>query len=121
MDIGFLIAGPGAALFFTIVGGFLVSRLGRPYSQGLLAVHKLIALTAIVFDGFFFIPLLQADPGNVLGLVSLMLMVSSLLGLIVTGSVLGALKQPSLSLHVVHIVVTVVAVTSFIFTIVFFS
>ncbi len=42
------------AFLFTVILGFSLSRLGKPYHQGLFNIHKLIALAGVVLVGLQF-------------------------------------------------------------------
>ena len=48
MNILYPFAAPGGLFILTLVFGFWVSRLGKPYNGVLFNVHKLIALGALV-------------------------------------------------------------------------
>jgi len=42
---------PGVVFVLTVIFGFWLSRLGKPYQQILFNIHKLIALAAVVLVG----------------------------------------------------------------------
>ena len=49
-----LIIYPGVAFVLTVILGFWLSRLGKPYHQVVFNIHKLIALVAFVMVGLGF-------------------------------------------------------------------
>ncbi len=104
----------GLVLLFTLLTGFLLSRLGRPYNGLVFNVHKLIALAAVIYLGISInqvrgiIPLNAAVWGLV-GLAGLFF-----LSLFVSGAILSIGKPADVVavMRTIHRVIPYLAVIS---------
>jgi hypothetical protein len=79
----------GALFLFTLISGVIVSRSGRPFSVGLVTLHKLIAVATVVLIGIAVNQLYRTAGGKVFLQVSVMIISGILfLALIATGALL---------------------------------
>ena len=64
---------PAALMLLTLASGLWLSKSGRPYSTGIMTVHKLIALATCVFAGITLVTLIKTgDPQTlIIGLIIL--------------------------------------------------
>jgi hypothetical protein len=79
----------GAGFLILILSGFWLSRTGKPYGTLIFAVHKLIAVAAVVLLG---ITVYRAHRAGVLSTIELFAAIVAglfFLGTIVTGSLLS--------------------------------
>ena len=104
----------GILFLFTLVSGVIVHNSGRPFSIGLVTLHKLIAVGTAVLVGMVVNQLYKTLDGKVF--IEIVLMAISallLLALIATGALLTReeLQLPDLVLNI-HKVVPMVALVS---------
>lgn len=99
---------PGLLLLFTLIFGWWLSRLGKPYHGLLFNVHKLVALGTVIVAGMRFsrtLNALEADTGIIVLLVLAALCVVTLFA---SGALMSADKLDyglTLTLHRVGLVV----------------
>lgn len=83
---------PGVLYLLTLVFGFGLSRVGKPYHSLLFNIHKLIALGAVILAAirFWQIP----RPGNSFALIGGLLVVAALcvIALFASGALMSAEK-----------------------------
>ena len=81
--------GAGILFLFTLISGVIVSRSGRPFSIGLVTVHKLIAVGTIVLIGMGINRLYKMVDGKaIIGIGLMVISVLLFLALIATGAFL---------------------------------
>ena len=100
---------PGILFLLTLVFGFWLSYVGKPYNGLLFNIHKLIALACVVLLGIQFSKTLQAPDWQLI----VLLVVSALcvIALFTSGALMSAGKLEyalMLTLHRVALVVLVV-------------
>ncbi len=104
----------GLVLVFTLLTGFLLSRLGRPYNGLVFNVHKLIALAAVIYLGISINQVRGSIPVNaaVWGLVGLAGLF--FLSLFVSGAILSIGKPADVVavMRTIHRVIPYLAVIS---------
>jgi len=99
---------PGLLLLFTLIFGWWLRRLGKPYHGLLFNVHKLVALGTVIVAGMRFsrtLNALEADTGIIVLLVLAALCVVTLFA---SGALMSADKLDyglTLTLHRVGLVV----------------
>ena len=76
-------------LLLIIVLGFVLQKSGRPYSDLVMGVHKLIALGLVVILTIFFYQFLKISPQGFLFYALLVLGILSVLALFISGGLLG--------------------------------
>jgi hypothetical protein len=108
---------PGAALFLTLVTGFILSRQAKPYSELLFNIHKLMAIAVILLviiqgiNGFHYsgsnLALTALAAGGGLCVVALL----------TTGGFMRAVEGKYDLWHFIHVAasVTLVALAAFFF------
>jgi hypothetical protein len=100
---------PGILLALTLVFGFWLSHVGKPYNGLLFNAHKLIALAGVVSAGIQFSKTLQAPDWQLV--VLLTVSVLCVMALFVSGALMSAGKLDyalMLTIHRVALVVLVV-------------
>ena len=103
---------PGILFSVIFISGFVLRGMARPYSSGVLNLHKLLGLAAMIF---FVLTAIQASKINspnttLIGAALLTVLVS--LGLIVTGGLVSALAAPPKFASAVHKIVPYLTVLS---------
>jgi hypothetical protein len=79
----------GILFLLTLISGVILSRSGRPFSIGLITIHKLIALGTMVFIGMAVYQLYKIADRNVIIETSVMIITGILfLSLVATGALL---------------------------------
>lgn len=79
----------GILFLLTLISGVILSRSGRPFSIGLITIHKLIALGTMVLIGMAVYQLYKTADGKVIIEMSVMIITGILfLSLIATGALL---------------------------------
>lgn len=91
---------PTLLFVVTVLFGFWLSRLGKPYNQVLFNIHKLIALGAVVIGVMRFMRSLQSPSGVILGV--LVLAAVCVVALFVTGAMMSAGKFEFTLMHTGH-------------------
>jgi hypothetical protein len=84
---------PGGLFILTLVFGFWLSRLGKPYNGILFNVHKLIALGAVVVTAIQMVKLLRGMETQALVTVLLVVAALCVIALFVSGALMSAGKQ----------------------------
>ncbi|HPS42821.1 MAG TPA: hypothetical protein PK040_09490 [Anaerolineaceae bacterium] len=79
---GFLL--PGTLFILTLLLGFWLKRLARPYNGLLFNAHKLIALLVVVLTVIQFVRLLQGSPQQ--AVIIILLVVAALCVIVLFGS-----------------------------------
>ncbi len=111
---------PGIAFILTLVFGFWLSHVVKPYNALLFNVHKLIALSAVVVTVVQLVKLLKG--ADALALVIVLLVVAALcvIALFASGALMSMGKLDytlMLTVHRVAPVVLVIAMVIVMFTI----
>jgi hypothetical protein len=78
------------AVVVVFATGFLLARAGRPYGTGLLTVHKLVDLAAVVFLAILIVSALRASPATTLEWVLVIAASITVLATFATGGVVSA-------------------------------
>lgn len=108
---------PGMAFFLTLVFGFWVSHVGKPYNGLLFNVHKLIALGAVVAMVVQLVKVLKG--ADALVIVLLVVAALCVIALFASGALMSMDKLDyalMLTVHRVAPVVLVIAMVIVIFT-----
>ena len=109
----------GILFLFTLISGVIVSRSGRPLNVGLVTIHKLIAVGAVVLIAMAVNQLYKTMDGKAFIEMSIMILSGILfLALIATGALLTReeMQLPELVLRI-HQVAPLLALASSAFTI----
>ena len=104
----------GILFLFTQISGVIVSRSGRPFSIGLVTLHKLIAVGTVVLIGMAVNQLFKTSDGKLIIEMSVMIISAIMfLALIATGALLTReeMKLPEIVLNI-HKVVPMLALIS---------
>jgi len=99
---------PGLLLLLTLIFGWWLSRLGKPYHGLLFNVHKLVALGMVIVAGMRFSRTLNALEANTGIIVLLVLAALCVVVLFASGALMSAGKldyRLTLTLHKVGLVV----------------
>ncbi len=104
---------PGIAFILTLVFGFWLSHVGKPYNGFLFNVHKLIALSAVVVTVVQLVKLFKG--ADALALVIVLLVVAALcvIALFASGALMSIGKLDyalMLTIHRVAPVVLIIAI-----------
>jgi hypothetical protein len=89
--------GPGLAFLLTLVFGFWLSRVGRPYNGVLFNIHKLLALGAVIAAAVQFSGILRGVPAQALSGVALVVAGAGVIALFATGALMS-LNNPNYAL-----------------------
>lgn len=92
-----------ASLISVISTGFILSRLGRPYNQFIFNLHKLIALTAIVFTVIYMRGQHLLSDAGLVTTIAIVIAVLSIAALFVTGALLSIGKIDQTLLNRIHL------------------
>ena len=92
MHILYQFAVPGGLFILTLVFGFWLSRLGKPYNGILFNVHKLIALGAVVVTAIQMVKLLRGMETQALVIVLLVGVALCVIALFASGALMSAGK-----------------------------
>ena len=92
---------PGIVFVFTLSTGFWLSRSARPFSTILIAIHKLIALGAVVTAGVQFTIMLKLSV-PALPIALLVVAILCVLGLFASGALLSQPKSASTFVLRIH-------------------
>ena len=92
MHILYQFAVPGGLFILTLVFGFWLSRLGKPYNGILFNVHKLIALGAVVVTAIQMVKLLRGMETQALVIVLLVVAALCVIALFASGALMSAGK-----------------------------
>lgn len=108
---------PGIAFILTLVFGFWLSHVGKPYNGLLFNVHKLIALGAVVATVIQLVKLLKG--ADALALVIVLLVVAALcvIALFASGALMSIGKLDYALMLTVHRVAPVVLVVAMVIVI----
>jgi hypothetical protein len=105
---------PGGLFILTLVFGFWLSQVGKPYNYILFNIHKLLALGAVIVAGIRVVGLLkQADLLTLLILLSIVV-VLCIVALFASGALMSMGKLDyilMLTIHRLALVVLVILIT----------
>lgn len=107
----FLVA--GIAFVLTIVIGFWLSKLGKPYNGALFNVHKLLALGAVVVAGIQVYGMLKSIEVQILAILLVVLATVCVIILFASGALMSMDKldyKVMRSVHRIGLVVLILAV-----------
>ena len=97
---------PAGLFILTLVFGFWLSRLGKPYNGVLFNVHKLIALGAVVVTAIQVVNLLCGMETQALAIVLLVVAALCVVALFASGALMSARKLDYILMLTIHRVVT---------------
>jgi len=83
---------PGIAFLLTIVFGFWLSKVGKPYNVALFNVHKLIALGAVIAAGIKVVGLLKSVDLQTALILLLVVVVLCVIALFASGALMSMNK-----------------------------
>lgn len=112
MHILYQFAVPGGLFILTLVFGFWLSRLGKPYSGILFNVHKLIALGAVVVTAIQMVKLLRGMETQARVIVLLVVAALCVTALFASGALMSAGKLEYNLMLAIHRVAPFVLVVS---------
>ena len=94
----------GATLFFLfiILSGLWLSKSGRPFSTGILTIHKLISIGAVVFLAITIYQINKTSRLSTIDLVAAVVNGVFFLTTIITGGLVSALKTTPTAIIRVH-------------------
>jgi hypothetical protein len=101
---------PGGLFILTLVFGFWLSRLGKPYNGILFNAHKLIALGAVVVTALQMVKLLRGMETQALTIVLLVGVALCVIALFVSGALMSAGKLEYNLMLAIHRVASFVLV-----------
>jgi hypothetical protein len=110
MDIVAKFVTPGALFLLTLVFGFRLSRLGKPYNCPLFNIHKLIALAAVIVTALQTLSALKIVEAQPILIALLILIGLCAAALFVTGALMSANKPAHDRLLTIHKIAPPVAV-----------
>jgi hypothetical protein len=86
--------GAGGLFLLVFLSGFLLTRAGRPYSQGVITIHKLLALGAVILLGTLVASENRSAPLQAGQWLAVACAALCLAALFVTGGLVSAMKSP---------------------------
>jgi hypothetical protein len=101
---------PGGLFILTLVFGFWLSHLGKPYNGILFNIHKLIALGAVVVTAIQMVKLLRGMEIQALVIVLLVVAALCVIALFVSGALMSAGKLEYNLMLAIHRVASFVLV-----------
>lgn len=108
---------PGIAFLLTIVFGFWLSKVGKPYSVALFNVHKLIALGAVIAAGVQVVRLLKSIDLPTALILLLVVVVLCVIALFASGALMSMNKLDYSLMLTIHRIAPVVLVLAVIWAI----
>lgn len=109
---------PGILFLLTLVFGFWLSRLGRPYNALVFNVHKLIALGAVIFATIQVYNLLKDTGVQSIVIALVAICILCIISLFATGAFMsiGNLSHaPLLTIHKIALSVLPIAAVSMVY------
>ena len=103
---------PGALFLLTLASGVWVSRIGRPINGLVLTLHKLIALTVVIWAGAVWYVKLRGADVTVLAIALVAVAGAAVVALFATGALLSQTKPARRVLLGMHQAAPVLAVLS---------
>jgi hypothetical protein len=110
---------PGIAFILTLVFGFWLSHLGKPYNGLLFNIHKLIALAAVVVTVIQVFKLLKGMESQALIIVAVVVVALCVIALFASGALMSVGKLDyalTLTVHRIAPVVLVIAMVIIVMT-----
>jgi hypothetical protein len=94
----------GVVLFFLfiILSGFWLSKSGRPFNTGILTIHKLISIGAVVFLAITIYQVNKASSLTTIDIIAVVVTGVFILITIITGGLVSALKTTPIAILRVH-------------------
>lgn len=108
------------ALTIVMIFGFLLSRHGKPYSDILLTIHKVVALAIIIYSYLYIKQHTSVVLNNFWLVLFLVISLICILALFITGALLSIGKVDYFMLKKIHLPVALLMSVSFISFIVVF-
>lgn len=105
-----LVAATGFILIF--VSGFWLNKTGQPFSAGVLTLHKLLSVALIVYLVITVLNINKIAPLSQGELIACIVTGLLFLGAVVSGGVLSAVKNLSVVVQTLHMVLSVLTVLS---------
>ena len=93
---------PAALLILTLATGLWLSKSGKPYSTGIMTVHKLIALATCVFAGITLVTLIKTGDPQTLIIGLIILAGLSAVALFATGAMMSIEKTLRPAWRMIH-------------------
>ena len=93
---------PAALMLLTLASGLWLSKSGRPYSTGIMTVHKLIALATCVFAGITLVTLIKTGDPQTLIIGLIILAGLSAVALFATGAMMSIEKTLRPAWRMIH-------------------
>jgi hypothetical protein len=101
---------PGGLFILTLVFGFWLSRLGKPYNGILFNVHKLIALGAVVVTAIQTVKLLRELETQAIVIVLFVVAALCVIALFASGALMSAGKLDHVLMLAIHRIAPVLLV-----------
>jgi len=121
MDVISKFTNPGIGFLLTLVFGFWLARLGKPYNGLLFNIHKLIALGVVVITVIQIYNLLKGSQWQAMLIVSIIVAVLGVVALFASGAFMSIGNLNYRAMKIIHYIGPVVAVIGMVFTIYFLS
>jgi hypothetical protein len=103
----------GSLLAFSVLSGVWLSSLGRPYNTAVFAIHKLLALAAVIVIALYVVGLYRAlDTRTSVLVAAIAATVLLFLALFATGAILSLRPMPPQAILLVHQVAPLLALAS---------
>lgn len=101
---------PGILFLLTLISGFWLSRVGKPYNNVLFNIHKLIALCTVVLTGIQTIKQLRGMEASSLVSVLLILAALCVITLFSSGALMSAGKLDYALMLSIHRITSLILV-----------
>jgi hypothetical protein len=93
---------PGLGFLLTLVFGFWLARVGKPYNGLLFNIHKLIALGAVILSAIQIYNLLKASPMQTMLIVSIVVTVLGVVALFASGAFMSIGSLNYQAMKIIH-------------------
>jgi len=108
---------PGIGFVLTLVFGFWLARVGKPYNGLLFNIHKLIALGAVILAITQMYNLLKGSQMQTLLIVSIIVVVVGVVALFASGAFMSIGNVHYQTMKIIHYVGPVLVVMGMLFAI----
>ena len=108
---------PAVLMVLTLIFGFWVSRMGKPYNGFLFNIHKLLALGTVVVLVIQLVPMLRSAPASPQAIAVMVVAVICTLALFAGGALMSAGKSDYALMLAVHKIAPAVLVVSLALTV----
>ena len=85
---------PGIIFLFTLASGLWLSNAGKPYSNFIFTIHKLVALGAVVLAAIQMVRGFKTAGASPLTIILFVLAILAVIALFATGALMSLDKEP---------------------------